>query len=72
MTDRRRNGKPISLTEAMVAAGMTQEQLADAVGTTQPYVSKWVNGKHRPGRFYRDEIEQALGYKIAWPDKAAA
>ena len=34
--------------EARLAAGMTQEQLAAAVGVTQPAVTQWENGTTNP------------------------
>lgn len=40
---------------------MTQERLAEQVGTDRTYISKIESGHHRPGPGLRDRIADALG-----------
>lgn len=44
--------------------------LADRIGKSQPEVSRWVNGVHRPMRHHRESIAEALGRDVyeLWPD----
>lgn len=44
--------------------GMTQAQLADAVGTNQRAVSRWETGTVRPSAEYLGKIAKALDCKI--------
>lgn len=41
--------------------GMTQAQLARAVGTTQSTVSAWAGGRHEPSAMTVFALEKALG-----------
>jgi transcriptional regulator with XRE-family HTH domain len=49
-----------ALAETMTARGMTQQQLADAVGVKQNTVSRWVNGDATPEPATVFEVESAL------------
>ena len=42
-----------NLKAAREARGLTQKQVADAIGVTNRDVSRWENGKVEPGRKYR-------------------
>ena len=45
---------------ARKAAGMTQKQLADALGCTQKDISRWESGLHEPGALTLKKIAQIL------------
>ena len=49
------------LKAARIAAGMTQQQLAEAAGLTQKDVSRYESGKHEPGALTLKRMAQALG-----------
>lgn len=49
------------LREARLAAGMTQQQLADALGCKVKDVSRWENGHVEPGVLTVKKMAQALG-----------
>lgn len=49
------------LRAARKAAGMTQAQLAEAVGCTQKDISRWESGLHEPGALTLKKMAQALG-----------
>lgn len=36
--------------------GMTQRELADALGVYQATVAKWETGRHKPHRVYREKL----------------
>lgn len=42
------------------AAGVTQEQFADAIGTARGTVNTWVKGGHAPRGAMRPRVEQVL------------
>lgn len=48
------------LKSARLAAGLTQTQLAEAIGCTQVDVSRWEAGKHEPSISTLKRIAQAL------------
>jgi putative transcriptional regulator len=47
------------LKEARVAAGLTQAELADAVGVAQSAICGWENGDYEPGRALWKRIADA-------------
>lgn len=47
--------------EARLAAGLSQERLADRIGTTQNAVSRWERGAVKPSRRYLTAIADATG-----------
>ena len=49
------------LRAARKAAGMTQQQLAEAVGVTQRDISRWESCKREPGVLIVKKMAQALG-----------
>lgn len=49
------------ITRARMAAGMTQGQLAQAIGQTQNDVSRWERGMHQPRTDVLLKIAGALG-----------
>lgn len=42
-------------------AGLSQENLALAVGTSRRHVIRWENDSHAPGPVYRERIAEATG-----------
>lgn len=48
------------LKAARIAAGMTQQQLAEAAGLTQKDISRYESGKHEPGALTLKKLAQAL------------
>jgi len=48
--------------EVLPARGVTGVQLAEAVGTPRPTISKILNGKHPITPFMAARIEAAIGY----------
>lgn len=49
------------LRAARKAAGMTQAELAEAVGCYQKDISRWEAGTHEPGALTLKKMAQALG-----------
>lgn len=49
-TDPRPNSNTGSspIAQRRIALGMTQKQLAEAIGTTQAMIARWETGKHTP------------------------
>lgn len=45
------------------AAGFTQQQLANRIGTTQTYISSWECGERRPNAESLLKVVQACGYR---------
>lgn len=60
-TDPRPRGTNSPITASRLAAGMTQAQLAAAVGCTQKDVSRWERGVYSPKTETLSKIAQALG-----------
>ena len=59
---RRTNSSPIAA--ARLAKGLTQAQLAEAVGTTQGQIARWETGARNPKVPALAKIAQALGVTI--------
>lgn len=55
--------KPLALRllEARKAAGLTQQQLADHLGTTSGAVIRWEGGKHVPSPKHQKAMEELYG-----------
>lgn len=49
------------LRAARKAAGMTQAELAEAIGCRQKDISRWEAGTHEPGALTLKKMAQALG-----------
>lgn len=53
--------RPIFLAEWRLEKGLTQQQLADRLGTSDVTVSRWETKKRRPNDDAREAISEALG-----------
>lgn len=51
----------VSIKKARLAAGLTQQQLAKAMGVTRPTVTMWESGATTPSTRKLDELADALG-----------
>jgi transcriptional regulator with XRE-family HTH domain len=51
---------------ARTAAGLSQRELADRIGTTQAALSNWEVGRRRPGLAELVALADALGRDLAW------
>lgn len=60
----RDRGNESPITRARMAAGLTQKQLADAVGSTPAEVSKWERGERAPRASKLKQIADALGCSV--------
>lgn len=49
------------MSEWRLEKGLTQQQLADRLGTTDVTVSRWETGKRRPNLDAQEAISEALG-----------
>lgn len=49
------------LKAARKAAGMSQAQLAEAIGCQQVHISRWESGKHEPGALTLKKMAEVLG-----------
>lgn len=58
----------VALRQAREEAGLTQEQLAERCGVSQPAVSRWESQKHIVGEATVRLVEIALGvrFRITW------
>lgn len=61
----RKRGNESPLTEARMAAGLTQTQLADKLGCRQKDISRWENGVRSPSLPYALALSDALGVPVA-------
>lgn len=52
------------ITDARKAKGMTQQELADAIGVKQSYIARVESGKHRIRLDKLEKIAHALDIKI--------
>ena len=60
----RNRGVKSPIASARMAAGMTQGQLAEAIGCTQKDVSRWERGTHAPRVETLAKMAEALGCSI--------
>lgn len=51
------------LAEWRLKAGLTQQQLADRLGTTDVTISRWETGRRRPNMDAQEAIAEAMGYE---------
>ena len=56
----------MSIRKARVHAGMTQEELADALGVTNGTVSRWETGKISPSVSNLKRLSQSLGVSVGY------
>lgn len=54
----------VRLRAARIAAGLTQHELADAVGVKQPTVSQWENGVRSPRATKLSHLAELLGIEV--------
>jgi transcriptional regulator with XRE-family HTH domain len=52
------------LLKARASAGLTQEQLAERIGTSQPTVARWEGGKQLPSLRSLIRIAEATGFQL--------
>lgn len=50
--------------EARLATGITQEGLAEKLGTKQPAVARLENGTNLPSLSFLDRVMKAMGFQI--------
>ena len=60
----RERGNESAMARARMAAGMTQERLAEAVGCLRKDISRWERGHHVPSGTTLAKIAKALGCTI--------
>lgn len=63
-TDPRDRGNNSPITSLRLAKGMTQQQLAEAVGCLRGDISRWERGERRPNTGSAMKLARALGCKI--------
>lgn len=56
---------PSPIRAARIAAGMTQQQLADALGVAQQSVTRWETGEREPRVSTLKRIAAALGCDLS-------
>ena len=61
----RNRGNESPLTEARMAAGLTQAQLAQLVGCSQKDISRWENGARNPSAARAVSLATILNLNIA-------
>jgi transcriptional regulator with XRE-family HTH domain len=57
----------VSIMEARILKGMSQEDLAKKVGTKQPSIARLENGSHLPSLGFLEKIAKALGTELVPP-----
>ena len=50
--------------ELRTQAGVSQKQLAEKIGTSQPLVSWWEKGKYEPTLFFRTALADFFGVTL--------
>ena len=63
-TDPRDRGNDSPITSLRLAKGMTQQQLAEAVGCLRGDISRWERGSRRPNTGSAIKLARALDCKI--------
>lgn len=63
-TDPRDRGNNSPITSLRLAKGMTQQQLAEAVGCLRGDIGRWERGERRPNTGSALKLARALGCKI--------
>ncbi|MEJ7785579.1 MAG: helix-turn-helix transcriptional regulator [Solirubrobacteraceae bacterium] len=65
--------QPTRLREARLAAGLTQQALADRIGARQPHVARWESGAHEPRARMAVRVSEVLGTtaNALWPVERA-
>jgi transcriptional regulator with XRE-family HTH domain len=53
-----------NLRAARIAAGLTQQALADRLGVHQPLIVRWERGQTSPGVHWLPRIAEALGCEV--------
>lgn len=67
------NRQTKNLRDARLAAGMSQQALAAAVGVSQPTISMWERGEADPSEIQRAQLRAVLSAgRIDWTRHAAA
>lgn len=58
--------KPVGdrILHARLRRGLTQGELADAIGTDYRHVLKWEGGKYPPSRRYRERLAEKLDFPL--------
>lgn len=68
MADRRKEPRQTStvspITQARMAAGLTQAQLADMIGVAAQHIGRWERGERKPKIDALMRIAQALGCSV--------
>jgi transcriptional regulator with XRE-family HTH domain len=59
------NQFPLTLMQARLSRGWTQQQLADQLGTTPQTVSRWERGIATPGPYHRGKLRDLFGLSLA-------
>lgn len=54
------------LTQAFVWSALTQRELADATGSHESTVSKWLRGRTAPSLEKLERLAAAMGVRFAW------
>src|ERR1700688_173111 len=56
------NPRPrLRLTEARISLKLSQQELADRIGTTDVNISRWERGLTRPGPYFRQKLCALFG-----------
>lgn len=55
-----------ALSRALAARAVTQMEIAEAAGVSQPSVSAWVSGASRPDPVQREVLRRSLAIPVSW------